>query len=56
MRTQAPGLCAAGNVRRGSSHRAAGAMGDGATAALAIDRYLAIGEWIAYPEGAQESA
>jgi thioredoxin reductase (NADPH) len=56
MRTQAPGLCAAGNVRRGSSHRAAGAMGDGATAALAIDRYLATGEWIAYPEGAQESA
>ena len=45
MRTQTPGLCAAGNVRAASSHRAAGAMGDGATAAIAIDRYLASGKW-----------
>jgi thioredoxin reductase (NADPH) len=45
MRTSARGICAAGNVRQGSPHRAAGAMGDGATAALAVDRYLASGEW-----------
>jgi thioredoxin reductase (NADPH) len=45
LRTEAEGLCAAGNVRQGSSHRAAGAMGDGAAAAVAIDRYLATGEW-----------
>jgi len=45
LRTTARGLCAAGNVREGSSHRAAGAIGDGATAALALDRYLRDGEW-----------
>jgi len=45
MRTQAPGLCAVGNVREASPHRAAAAMGDGATAAGAIERYLATGEW-----------
>ena len=45
MRTQAEGLCAAGNVRQGSSCRAAGAMGDGAAAAVALDRYLATGQW-----------
>ena len=45
MRTPVQGMCAAGNVRQGSPHRAAGAMGDGAAAAVAIDRYLATGEW-----------
>jgi thioredoxin reductase (NADPH) len=45
MRTRAAGLCAAGNVRGASPHRAAGAMGDGATAAIAIDKYLATGRW-----------
>jgi thioredoxin reductase (NADPH) len=45
MRTQARGICAAGNVREASPHRAAGAMGDGAAAATAIDRYLTTGEW-----------
>jgi len=45
MRASAKGICAAGNVRQGSPHRAAGAMGDAATAALALDRYLATGEW-----------
>ena len=45
MRTPAAGLCAAGNVRQGSPHRAAGAIGDGAAAAIAIDRYLATGAW-----------
>jgi thioredoxin reductase (NADPH) len=45
MRTAAKGICAAGNVRQGSPHRAAGAMGDGAAAAIALDRYLATGTW-----------
>jgi thioredoxin reductase len=45
MRTPVPGICAAGNVRQGSPHRAAGAMGDGATAAAAVERYLATGAW-----------
>jgi thioredoxin reductase (NADPH) len=45
MRTPAKGICAAGNVRLGSPHRAAGAMGDGIAAAVAIDRYLATGAW-----------
>jgi thioredoxin reductase (NADPH) len=45
MRTPAKGICAAGNVRQGSPHRAAGAMGDGASAAIALDRYLATGAW-----------
>jgi thioredoxin reductase (NADPH) len=45
MRTQVRGICAAGNVRQGSPHRAVGAMGDGAAAAVALDRYLATGEW-----------
>jgi len=45
MRTPAAGLCAAGNVREASPHRAAAAMGDGATAAIAIDIYLATGRW-----------
>jgi thioredoxin reductase (NADPH) len=45
MRTPVKGICAAGNVRQGSPHRAAGAMGDGAAAAIALDRYLATGAW-----------
>lgn len=45
MRTGARGVCAAGNVRQHSSHRAAGAMGDGTVAAMSIDRYLTSGEW-----------
>jgi thioredoxin reductase (NADPH) len=45
MRTSARGLAAAGNVRKGSPHRAAAAMGDGAAAAVALDRYLASGVW-----------
>jgi thioredoxin reductase (NADPH) len=45
MRSPVRGLCAAGNVRQGSPHRAAASMGDGATAAAAIDRYLTTGEW-----------
>jgi thioredoxin reductase (NADPH) len=45
MRTTARGICAAGNVREGSPHRAAGAMGDAAAAAVAIDNYLTTGDW-----------
>jgi thioredoxin reductase (NADPH) len=45
LRTRARGICAAGNVRASSPHRAAGAMGDGAAAAIAVDRYLATRRW-----------
>ena len=45
MRASTNGICAAGNVRHGSPHRAAGAMGDAAAAAVAIDQYLATGAW-----------
>ncbi|HEX5998695.1 MAG TPA: FAD-dependent oxidoreductase [Hyphomicrobiaceae bacterium] len=45
MRTPERGVCAAGSVRQGSPHRAVSAMGDGAAAAAAIDRYLSTGEW-----------
>jgi thioredoxin reductase (NADPH) len=45
MRTPVQGICAAGNVRQGSPHRAVAAMGDGATAAISLDRYLATGAW-----------
>src|SRR5690606_26280129 len=45
LRTSAKGICAAGNVRQGPSRRAAGALGDGAAAAMTIDRYLDTGEW-----------
>jgi thioredoxin reductase (NADPH) len=45
MRTDVPGLCAAGTVRLGSPGRAVGSAGDGATAALAADRYLSDGIW-----------
>ena len=40
MRTNVPGLFAAGTVRSGSIGRAASSAGDGATAALSADRYL----------------
>jgi thioredoxin reductase (NADPH) len=45
MRTELPGVCAAGTVRAGSACRAAGSAGDGASAAIAIDRYLTDGVW-----------
>ena len=40
MRSSRPGLFAAGTVRARSAGRAAAAAGDGATAALSVDRYL----------------
>jgi thioredoxin reductase (NADPH) len=45
MRTRMPGLLAAGTVRSASTGRAAAAAGDGASAALAADRYLTDGTW-----------
>lgn len=45
LRTSAKGVFAAGNVRAGNGWRAASAMGDGANAALAADRYLTTGAW-----------
>jgi thioredoxin reductase (NADPH) len=45
MRTVLPGLFAVGTVRSGSAGRAASAAGDGATAAVAADRYLSDGAW-----------
>jgi thioredoxin reductase (NADPH) len=44
-RASAPGLCAVGNARAGSTHRAAGAIEDGAKAATALDAFLAGGGW-----------
>jgi thioredoxin reductase (NADPH) len=52
LRTSTRGICAAGNVRGGSSHRAAGAIGDGATAAVTLERYLESGKWRAAAGGA----
>jgi thioredoxin reductase (NADPH) len=40
MRTSAPGLFAAGDVRSGSAAQAVAVAGDGATAAVAAHRYL----------------
>lgn len=40
MRTDLPGLFAAGDVRQNSASQAITAAGDGATAAIAADRYL----------------
>jgi thioredoxin reductase (NADPH) len=40
LETSIPGLFAAGDVRAGSSHQAASAAGEGATAALMIREYL----------------
>jgi thioredoxin reductase (NADPH) len=45
MRTAMIGVCAAGTVRWQSSHRAASAAGEGASAAIAVDRYLTDGSW-----------
>jgi thioredoxin reductase (NADPH) len=45
LRTRLRGVLAAGTVRAGCHVRAAAASGDGATAALTADRFLATGEW-----------
>jgi thioredoxin reductase (NADPH) len=46
MRTAAPGILAAGDIRHESSRQLVSAAGDGATAALAAVRYLRTGEWV----------
>ena len=45
MRTTLEGVCAAGTVRLATAGRAAASAGDGAAAAVSIDRYLADGTW-----------
>jgi thioredoxin reductase (NADPH) len=45
MHTELIGVCAAGTVRAGSACRAASSAGDGAAAAIAVDRYLTGGLW-----------
>ena len=45
MRSERVGVCAAGTVRSQSPCRAVGAAGDGASAAVAVDRYLTDGSW-----------
>jgi thioredoxin reductase (NADPH) len=45
MRSDLAGVCAAGTVRCQSPYRAVSAAGDGASAAVTIDRYLKDGLW-----------
>jgi thioredoxin reductase (NADPH) len=45
MRTELSGVFAAGIARSGSAGRAAASAGDGATAAIAAERYLTDGKW-----------
>lgn len=45
MRTTVPGLLAAGDIRQSSAAQLASATGDGATAAIAAQRYIATGHW-----------
>lgn len=45
MRTPVPGLLAAGDIRQRSARQLISAAGDGATAALAAERYLRQGRW-----------
>ena len=45
MRSELAGVCAAGNVRSQSPCRAVSAAGDGASAAVTLDRYLTDGAW-----------
>lgn len=52
LRTELPGVLAAGDVRRDSAGQAIAAAGDGATAAVAAHRYLAGGSWPPAPSRA----
>ena len=45
MRTELPGIFAAGILRRGSLGQAAISAGEGAAAAKAANRYLSDGSW-----------
>jgi thioredoxin reductase (NADPH) len=46
LRTELPGVLAAGSVRSGWSGRAVMSAGDGAAAAVSADRYLECGVWL----------
>jgi thioredoxin reductase (NADPH) len=52
MRTERPGLLAAGDVRADSAAQAVTVAGDGATAAISAHRYLEDGSWAPGPAGA----
>ena len=45
MRTPLPGLLAAGDIRQSSAAQLVTSAGDGATAAIAAQRYVETGEW-----------
>ena len=45
MRTTLPGLLAAGDIRQNSASQLVSAAGDGATAAIAAQRYIETGSW-----------
>ena len=45
MRTELPGLLAAGDIRQNTSAQLVSAAGDGATAAIAAHRYVVGQEW-----------
>ena len=45
MRTSRPGLLAAGDIRQSSASQLVSAAGDGATAAIAAQRYVESGYW-----------
>ena len=45
MRTPLPGLLAAGDIRQNSASQLVSAAGDGATAAIAAQRYIETGSW-----------
>ena len=45
MRTPLPGLLAAGDIRQSSAAQLVTSSGDGATAAIAAQRYVETGEW-----------
>jgi len=51
MRTELPGLFAAGDVRSESAAQAVAVAGDGATAAVSADRFLRDGAWPTAPGG-----
>jgi thioredoxin reductase (NADPH) len=56
MRTEAPGLFAAGDVRRDSAAHAVAVAGDGATAASNAHAYLDGAPWPAWVAGARDTA
>jgi thioredoxin reductase (NADPH) len=45
METNVPGIYAAGDIRSASAMQSITAAGDGATAAIAVERYLSTKMW-----------